>query len=125
MVWCHLYRRRGGGEDKHLTEHCWILNNLLPGDVLVDRGFDISESVGLMQARPGIHIPAFAKGKDQLLTLEVEETRAIANVRIHVERVIGAVHQRYSIMKGPLPIDILKKRARRKTNCSYYSCCAF
>ena len=57
--------------------------------VLADRGFDISESVGMMQAR--LHIPAFTKGKDQLLALEIEETRSIANVRIHVERVIGAV----------------------------------
>ena len=68
MVLCHLYHQRHGGcrvSDKHLTEHCGILNYLLPGDVvLADRGFDISESVGLMQAR--LHIPAFTKGKDQL-----------------------------------------------------------
>ena len=38
--------------DKHLTEHCGILKYLLPGDVvLADSRFDISESVGLMQAR--------------------------------------------------------------------------
>ena len=36
-------------------------------------------------------IPAFTKGKDQLSLIEVEETRAIAIVRIHVERVIGMV----------------------------------
>ncbi len=57
------------------------------GDVVLeDRGFDISESVGTMQAR--LHQPSFTKGKNQLSALEVEETRAIANVRIHVERVI-------------------------------------
>ena len=73
--------------------------------VLADRGFDISESVGIMQAR--LHIPSFTKGKDQLSALEVEETRAIANVRIHVERVIGAVCH---ILKGTLPIDFIIKR---------------
>lgn len=81
----------GRVSDKYLTEHCGILKHLLPGDVvLADRGFDISESVGMMQAR--LHIPAFTKGKDQLSPLEIEETR---NVRIHVERVIGAVRQKY------------------------------
>ena len=59
--------------------------------MLADRGFEISESVELMQAR--LHIPAFTKGKDQLSDLEVEETRAIANVIVRVERVIGAVRQ--------------------------------
>ena len=59
--------------DKHLTEHCCILNNLLPGDiVLADCGFDISESVGFMQAK--LHILAFTKVKDQLSVIEVEET---------------------------------------------------
>lgn len=48
--------------DKYLTEHCGILRKLLPGDVvLADRGFDISESVGAMQAK--LHIPAFTRGK--------------------------------------------------------------
>lgn len=55
----------------------------LPRDVLPDRGFDISESVEIMQA--SLHIPAFTKGKSQLSALEVEDTRNIANVWIHVE----------------------------------------
>lgn len=64
----------GRVSDKHLTEHCGILDKLLPGDVvLADRGFDIKESVGMMQAR--LHIPAFTKGKSQLSAMEVTETR--------------------------------------------------
>ena len=70
----------GRVSDKYLTDHCGILKKLLPGDiVLADRGFDISESVGMMQAK--LHIPAFTKGKSQLSTLEVENTRTIANVQ--------------------------------------------
>jgi len=41
----------------------------------------------MMQA--SLHIPAFTKGKSQLSALEVEKTCTIANVRIHVKRVIG------------------------------------
>jgi len=72
----------GHTSDRYLTEHCGLLKKLLPaGDVaLADRGFDIAESVGAMQAT--LHIPAFTKGKNQLSALEVEETRTIANVHI-------------------------------------------
>ena len=82
---------------------------LLPGDiVLADRGFDIADSVGMYQAK--LHLPAFTRGKDQLSALEVEETRSIANVRIHVERVIGNVRQKYSILKGTIPLNFLSCR---------------
>ena len=99
----------GRASDKHITQHCGILSKLLPGDVvLADRGFDIAEAVGMMQAQ--LHIPAFTKGKQQLSALEVENTRTIANVRIHVERVIGFVRQRYTILQGTVPIDFLSSR---------------
>ena len=59
----------GRVSDKHLTENSGLLQKLLPGDVvLADRGFDIAESVGTVQAK--LHIPAFTKGKSQLSALE-------------------------------------------------------
>jgi len=92
-----LYQSRVS--DKHLTEKSGLLQKLLPDDiVLVDRGFDIAESVGIMQAR--LHIPAFTKGKNQLTATEVEETRSIANVRIHVKCVIGCVRQKFTILQN-------------------------
>ena len=61
----------GHVSDKYLTEHC---GKLLPGDViLVGRGFDIADLVGVMKAR--LSIPAFTKGKNQLSALEIEETK--------------------------------------------------
>ena len=123
---CYVSETWGGRvSDKFITEHCGILNKLTPGDVvLADRGFDISDSVGLMQAT--LHIPAFTKGKGQLSALEVHETRKIANVRIHVERVIGTVRQKYSILQSTLPIQYVNKR---KGNCPtidmiVHVCCA-
>ncbi len=100
----------GRVSDKFITEHCGILNTLTAGDVvLANRGFDISDSVGLMQAT--LHIPAFTKGKGQLSSaLEVHDTRKIANVRIHVEQVIGAVRQKYSILQSTMPIQYVNKR---------------
>ena len=44
--------------DKYLIEHCGMLVKLLPGDVvLVDRGFDVADSVGICQAK--LNQPAF------------------------------------------------------------------
>lgn len=99
----------GRTSDKHLTENCNLLNNLLPGDVvLADRGFDIQETVALYSAE--VKMPAFTKGKRQLSALDVEQTRRIASVRIHVERVIGNVRNKYKILQDILPLDYLIKK---------------
>ena len=57
-----------GGRVSDKYESCGILNHLLPGGiVLADRGFDISDSVGMMQARLHIHCTmAFTHGNSQL-----------------------------------------------------------
>jgi hypothetical protein len=76
--------------------------------VRADRGFDIQESVGLFCST--IKIPAFTKGKKQLSGIEVEQTRRIANVRIHVERVIGNIRKKFSILGATQPIDFVTVR---------------
>ena len=99
-AWC------GRVSDKYLTEHSNFLKHLLPGDlVLADRGFDISDSVAYCGAT--LKLPAFTRGKDQLSAVDIEDTRKIANVRIHVERVIGLVRRKYTILQSTLPIDLL------------------
>ena len=74
----------GRTSDKFLTENCGLINKLLPGDlVMADRGFTIHDIVALKRAE--LAIPAFTKGKSQVDPVNVESTRGIANVRIHVE----------------------------------------
>ncbi|XP_077529339.1 uncharacterized protein LOC144141698 [Haemaphysalis longicornis] len=98
--WC------GRTSDKVITERCGVLDNLLPGDlVLADRGFTIADEVGLHCAK--LVIPAFTKGKPQLSAHEVGKTRKLANVRIHVERVIGLLRNKYRILKYTLPVEVL------------------
>ena len=48
-------------------------------------------------------IPSFMKGKKQLRAKEVEVSRQIASVRIHVERVIRLIENRYKILDCVLP----------------------
>ena len=94
----------GRTSDKFLTENCGILNKLVPGDmVMADRGFTIHESVAFKRSEPVI--PAFTKGKKQLDPLDVEKTRNISNVRIHVERVIGLLRRKYTILQGTLSAE--------------------
>ena len=96
----------GRTSDKFLTENCGFLGKLLPGDlVLADRGFTIQEQVWFKHAE--FNIPAFTKGKNQLDPIDIEKTRKIANVRIHVERVIGSLRQKYTILESTLPTDYL------------------
>lgn len=76
---------------------------------MADRGFTITESVGLQQAK--LLIPAFTKGKSQLDPVNVEQTRGIASVRIHVERVIGLLRRKYTILESTLPTDFLSCNA--------------
>ena len=96
----------GRVSDKFITENCGFLDKLIPGDmVMADRGFTITESVGLRHAK--LVIPAFTKGKSQLDPVDVEHTRGIANVRIHVERVIGLLRRKFTILEGTLPTDFL------------------
>ena len=100
--------RAWGGRvsDKYLTEHCGFLDHLLPGDVVMaDRGFDVSDSVGLLTAT--IKMPAFTKGKSQMPAVELEKSRKLAHLRIHVERVIGLLRQKYTFLSETVPIDYL------------------
>ena len=95
----------GRATDKFITEECGILNNLLPGDsILADRGFNNLNSVGFYCVK--LHLPASARGKKQLNPIEVETTRNIAALRIHVERVTGLLKNKYTILKGTLPIEM-------------------
>uniref|UniRef100_A0A672HWV4 THAP-type domain-containing protein n=1 Tax=Salarias fasciatus TaxID=181472 RepID=A0A672HWV4_SALFA len=96
----------GRASDKHITEKCGLLNKLLPGDVvLADRGFDIRDAVGVMCAE--LKIPSSTKGLYQLDAKDVEDTRAIAHLRIHVERVIGSMRNKYKILHTTIPIRLL------------------
>ena len=89
----------GRTSDKFLTQNFCFLRNLLPGGlVLAERRFTIHDKVMFYHENLNIH--AFTKGKSQLDPVEIEKTLNLANVRIHVERVIGVLRQKYSILQS-------------------------
>ena len=52
-----------------------------------------------------VNISPFLGERDQLSSREVEETRRIASLRIHVERAIGRIKS-YRILHLPFPISL-------------------
>nr|XP_047137737.1 uncharacterized protein LOC124814270 [Hydra vulgaris] len=86
----------------HLTKYH------MPGDqILADRGFTLADDFAAGSGAE-LFVPAFTKGKDQLSSGDVEKTRKIASVRIHIERVTGLIKNRYTTLKGILPFRIVK-----------------
>lgn len=100
----------GRCSDKFVTENCGFLDKLNIGDVVMaDRGFLIEEE--LLYRGVELSIPAFTKGKNQLHPRDIEGTRSIANVRIHVERVIGQIKQKFTVLhQYKFPISLIKKK---------------
>ena len=95
----HLYG--GHISDKAMTQDCGLIDLLKPGDVVMaDKGFDIQHLLAPKKA-----IPPFMGGKEQLTLEEEAETRHMASVRIHMERVIERI-KNYHILQGVIPVSI-------------------
>ena len=52
----------------------------------------------------------------------MEKTRKIASVRMHIERVIGLIKNRYTILKGILPLRTVKGIADDANTKPFSSC---
>lgn len=99
----------GRASDKEITEKSNILSFLEPGDVVIaDRGFTIGDFCGLALAE--VKIPPFTRGVNQLEKKEVDWSRELSIVRIHVERVIGTVKQKYTLLQSTIPIALIGNR---------------
>ena len=54
-----------------------------------------------------VKVPPFTKGKKQLEKIQVDWSRELSVVRIHVERIIGVLKQKYTILQNVLPITFI------------------
>ena len=73
--------------------------------MLADRGFTCNDKARMVLAE--VKTPPFTKGKKQLEKQEVDWSRELSIVRIHVERVIGLLKQKYTILQSVLPISLI------------------
>ena len=62
-----------------------------------------------------VKLPAFTRGKKQLSQLEVDTTRQLAQVRIHVERVIGLIRNKYTLLQSTINIAMLNTENKIST----------
>ena len=64
---------------------------------MADRGFICNDYAGMAMAE--VKIPPFTRGKKQLEKVEVDWSRELSIIRIHIERVIGCLKQKYTILQ--------------------------
>ena len=72
--------------------------------MMADRGFDIMVDLAPIGVR--LNIPPFLRGKSQLDTKELTETRRIASLRIHVERCMERL-KNYHIFDGVMSLSLM------------------
>ena len=94
----------GSVSDKQITKLSGLVELCEEGDsIMADKGFLISD----LTTAKGVHliIPPFKRKKKQLSKSEVQQTRDIANLRIHVEREMERI-KNFRILQGIMPITM-------------------
>ena len=93
----------------------------LPGDqILADRGFLLHDDFATV-CLAELLTPSFTKNKKQLSASDIETSRSISSVRIHVERIIGLMKNKFDILKGPLSIKVIKSVKDEASQCDISS----
>ncbi|XP_065182332.1 uncharacterized protein LOC135823698 [Sycon ciliatum] len=95
----------GRASDKFIVSHSGFLDLIEHGDnVMADKGFEIRDL--LLPKRATLNIPPFlGQQRSQFTAQEVDDTRRIAALRIHVERAIARLRC-FRILRGTLPITL-------------------
>ena len=88
---------------KEIVLKSGYLDYLEHGDVvLADRGFQLDQKIAT-RGGANLKVPAFTRGKSQMPRADVDRSRKIANVRIHIERIIGRL-RKSNILNTVTPI---------------------
>ena len=107
--------------DKFITRESGFLKLTDPGDVIIaDRDFDVGDDIAFYGGKLVIpsHPLVIPKGKKQLSQQEVETSQKIARVRIHVERVIGSLKNKYTILQDVLPVSLVSHKSKDDSFCT-------
>lgn len=114
----------GRASDVHIVRDSGFIDPKyhLPHDqILADRGFTLYDDFAA-KCSACLLTPAFTKGKKQLSAQDVEMSRKISSVRIHIERVIGLIKNRFGILQGPIPIRCVQSLKDETLETTLSSC---
>lgn len=99
----------GRASDKEVVSKSGFLNKIQEGDVvLADKGFLIKDELEAREA--SLKMPIFVKKGSQLHPTDVEKSRDYARVRIHVERVICVLREKFSICADIAQMSAIAKQ---------------
>ncbi|KAM7290352.1 uncharacterized protein ISCGN_026997 [Ixodes scapularis] len=107
----------GRQSDSHITVNSGFLSLVQPGDVVLsDKGFP---SIRTTMAEKGavLVMPPFSVGGQQLSQEDMDNTFHIAQVRIHVERVIQRL-KNFHILKHRIPLTLIPQMDQVVQVCS-------
>ena len=93
-----------------------------PGDqISADRGFTLVDHFAAACGAQHL-VPPFTKGKKQLSADEVELAHKISSVHIHIGGATGLMKNRYSILKGMLPVRCVQSLKDEASQTQFSSC---
>lgn len=95
---------RGRVSLRYMAENCGIMENLLPGDmVLTGPGLDSAGSVGVFRTE------VTPQGRKQLTASEGSDSSQLLDISLYLQEVTGRVQEEYTILKGPVDLDFLTR----------------
>ncbi|KAL5010708.1 hypothetical protein ScPMuIL_013013 [Solemya velum] len=100
----------GGISDKQITKQSGLIELCESGDaIMADKGFLISDLTTPRGVK--LIIPPFKKAHKAFSAREVQNTREIANARIHVERQMERI-KNFRIVQGVMPITMSRQASK-------------
>ena len=95
----------GAISDKEITRCSGILDLLEDEDsIMADKGFDIEDL--LLEKGVQLNMPPFLQSQAQFSSKDVQQTKTIASLRIHVERAIRRIKE-YHFFDSDVPLIAL------------------